>query len=52
MKFDIQVDDRTITQSTLLHDEIPGMLYYADNSVNLFPIVNLHEAMKRLVNIN
>ena len=24
MKFDIQVDDRTITQSTLLHDETPG----------------------------
>ena len=24
MKFDIQVDDRTITQSTLLHDDIPG----------------------------
>ena len=24
VKFDIQVDDRTITQSTLLHDEIPG----------------------------
>ena len=23
-KFDIQVDDRTITQSTLLHDDIPG----------------------------
>ena len=24
VKFDIQVDDRTITQSTLLHDDIPG----------------------------
>ena len=24
MKFDIQVDDRTITQSTLLHDDIQG----------------------------
>ena len=24
MKFDIQVDERTITQSTLLHDDIPG----------------------------
>ena len=24
VKFDIQVDDRTITQSTLLHDNIPG----------------------------
>ena len=24
MKFDIQVDDKTITQSTLLHDDIPG----------------------------
>ena len=23
-KFDIQVDDKTITQSTLLHDDIPG----------------------------
>ena len=24
MKFDIQVDDNTITQSALLHDDIPG----------------------------
>ena len=24
MKFDIQVDDKTITQSALLHDDIPG----------------------------
>ena len=24
MKFDIQVNNRTITQSTLLHDDIPG----------------------------
>ena len=24
VKFDIQLDDRTITQSTLLHDDIPG----------------------------
>ena len=24
VKLDIQVDDRTITQSTLLHDDIPG----------------------------
>ena len=24
VKFDIQVDDRTITQSTLFHDDIPG----------------------------
>ena len=24
MKFNIQVDERTITQSTLLHDDIPG----------------------------
>ena len=24
VKFDIQVDDRTIVQSTLLHDDIPG----------------------------
>ena len=24
VKFDIQVDKRTITQSTLLHDDIPG----------------------------
>ena len=26
VKFDIQVDDRTITQSTLLHDDIPGYI--------------------------
>ena len=26
VKFNIQVDDRTITQLTLLHDDIPG--YY------------------------
>ena len=26
VKFDIQVDDSTITQSTLLHDDIPGYL--------------------------
>ena len=24
VKFDIQVDERAITQSTLLHDDIPG----------------------------
>ena len=24
VKFDIQVDDKTITQSTLVHDDIPG----------------------------
>ena len=24
VKFNFQVDDRTITQSTLLHDDIPG----------------------------
>ena len=24
VKFDIQLDERTITQSTLLHDDIPG----------------------------
>ena len=24
VKFDIQVDNKTITQSTLLHDDIPG----------------------------
>ena len=24
VKFDIQIDDKTITQSTLLHDDIPG----------------------------
>ena len=24
VKFDIQVDDKTITQSTFLHDDIPG----------------------------
>ena len=26
MKFNIQVDDKTITQSTLLHDDIPGYI--------------------------
>ena len=26
MKFNIQVDDRTITQATLLHDDIPGYI--------------------------
>ena len=26
VKFDIQVDDKTITQSTLLHDDIPGYI--------------------------
>ena len=30
----------------------PILLCYADNSVILFPMVNLHKAMKRLVNIN
>ena len=38
MKFDIQVDDRTITQSTLLHDDIPGYnlltLEFVSPSVN------------------
>ena len=29
-----------------------GLLCYADNSVIIFPMVNLHQAMKRLVNIN
>ena len=28
------------------------MLCYADNSVNLFPLVNLHDTMKCLVQIN
>ena len=39
VKFDIQVDDKTITQSTLLHDDIPGynLLEF------VLPPVNDHE---------
>ena len=38
VKFDIQVDDRTITQSTLLHDDIPG--YNLPNLEFVLPPVN------------
>ena len=38
MKLDIQVDDRTITQSTLLHDDIPG--YNLLNLEFVLPQVN------------
>ena len=38
MKFDIQVDDRTITQSTLLHDDIPG--YNLPTLESVLPPVN------------
>ena len=38
VKFDIQVDDRTITQSTLLHDDIPG--YNLPNLKFVLPPVN------------
>ena len=38
VKFDIQVDDRTITQSTLLHDDIPG--YNLPTLEFLLPPVN------------
>ena len=38
VKFDIQVDDRTITQSTLLHDDIPG--YNLPNLEFMLPRVN------------
>ena len=36
VKFDIQVDDRTITQSTLLHDDIPG--YYLPTLEFVLPV--------------
>ena len=38
VKFDIQVDDRTITQSTLLHDDIPG--YNLPTLESVLPPVN------------
>ena len=38
MKFDIQVDDKTITQSTLLHDDIPG--YNLQTLEFVLPLVN------------
>ena len=38
VKFDIQIDDRTITQSTLLHDDIPG--YNLLNLEFVLPPVN------------
>ena len=38
VKFDIQVDDRTITQSTLLHDDIPG--YNLPTLEFVLPLVN------------
>ena len=41
VKFDIQVDDRTITQSTLLHDDIPG--YNLPTLEFVLPPVNDYE---------
>ena len=41
VKFDIQVDDRTITHSTLLHDDIPG--YYLLTLEFILPPVNDNE---------
>ena len=41
VKFDIQVDDRTITQSTLLHDDIPG--FNLPNLECVLPPVNDNE---------
>ena len=41
MKFDIQVDDRTITPSTLLHDDIPG--YNLQTLEFVLPPVNDNE---------
>ena len=41
VKFDIQVDDRTITQSTLLHDDIPG--YNLPTLEFVLPAVNDNE---------
>ena len=38
VKFDIQVDSRTITQSTLLHDDIPG--YHLPTLEFVLPPVN------------
>ena len=34
VKFDVLVDDRTITQSTLLHDDVPGYNLLTLESVN------------------
>ena len=44
VKFDIQVDDRTITQSTLLHDDIPG--YNLPTLEFMLPPVNDDEDLK------
>ena len=41
VKFNIQADDRTITQSTLLHDDIPG--YNLPTLVFVLPPVNYDE---------
>ena len=41
VKFNIQVDDRTITQSTLLHDDIPG--YNLPTLEFVLPPVNDHK---------
>ena len=41
VKFDIQVDDRMITQSTLLHDDIPG--YNLPTLEFVLPLVNDNE---------
>ena len=41
VKFDIQVDDRTITQSALLHDDIPG--YNLPTLESVLPPVNDNE---------
>ena len=41
VKFDIQVDDRMITQSTLLHDDIPG--YNLPTLESVLPPVNDNE---------
>ena len=38
VRFDIQVDDRTIIQSTLLHDDIPG--YNLQTLEFVLPLVN------------
>ena len=43
VKFDIQVDDRTITQSTLLHDDIPG--YNLPTLEFVLPPVNDYEGL-------
>ena len=43
VKFDIQVDDRTITQSTLLNDDIPG--YNLPTLEFVLPTVNDDEEL-------